>query len=185
MLQTVRTGRPFDHKEMEKQRGFLVYVTRTYPALVPYLKAIHLMLDSWRVGRDDEGWRMTGELAAHLQVDHVAPCFATSAPTTVLAVPRLEADLEALTTLMASPTPPERIIRSSRVMVALYGFGDASGSGFGSTIVGKNGILYRYGIWGSDLASCSSNYRELFNLTEAASSVVLARPRYYRLGFKS
>jgi hypothetical protein len=169
MLQTVRAGSHFDHKEMEKQRGFLVYVTRTYPALVPYLKGIYLTLDSWRDGRDDEGWRMQGELTAHLQVDHVAPCFASSAPTIVLAVPRLEADLEALTTLMASPTPPECIIRSSRVMVALNGFADASGAGFGSTIAGKNGIFFRYSIWGSDLASCSSNYRELFNLTEAAS----------------
>jgi hypothetical protein len=30
-------------------RGFLIYVAQTYPALVPYLKGISLTLDGWRV----------------------------------------------------------------------------------------------------------------------------------------
>jgi hypothetical protein len=34
-----------DHKVLERRRGFLLYVTRTYPAMVPYLKGIHLTLD--------------------------------------------------------------------------------------------------------------------------------------------
>jgi hypothetical protein len=34
------------HKTLESIRGFLVYVARTYTALVPYLKGIHLTLDS-------------------------------------------------------------------------------------------------------------------------------------------
>jgi hypothetical protein len=33
------------HKELLVDRGFLVYVTRTYPALVPYLKGFHLMIE--------------------------------------------------------------------------------------------------------------------------------------------
>jgi hypothetical protein len=36
----------FDFKTLEQQRGFLVYVSRTYPVMVPYLKGIHLTLDS-------------------------------------------------------------------------------------------------------------------------------------------
>jgi hypothetical protein len=28
------------HKNLESYRGFLVYVSRTYPAMVPYLKGI-------------------------------------------------------------------------------------------------------------------------------------------------
>ncbi len=35
------------HKELLSDRGFLVYVTRTYPALVPYLKAFHLTIEMW------------------------------------------------------------------------------------------------------------------------------------------
>jgi hypothetical protein len=45
------------HKELLSDRGFLVYVTRTYPAMVPYLKGFHLTIKMWRGGRDAEGWK--------------------------------------------------------------------------------------------------------------------------------
>ena len=48
------------HKGLERKRGFLIYVTRTYTSMVPYLKGIHLTLDSWRKGRDEEGWKVMG-----------------------------------------------------------------------------------------------------------------------------
>ena len=32
-------------KEFKSDRGFLVYISRTYPAMVPYLKGFHLMLE--------------------------------------------------------------------------------------------------------------------------------------------
>jgi hypothetical protein len=34
------------HKELERVRGFLVYVSMTYATMVPFLKGIHLTLDS-------------------------------------------------------------------------------------------------------------------------------------------
>ena len=46
------------HKELLSDRGFLVYVTRTYPAMVPYLKGFHLTIEMWRGGRDSEGWEL-------------------------------------------------------------------------------------------------------------------------------
>jgi hypothetical protein len=46
------------HKELLSERGFLVYVTRTYPAMVPYLKGFHLTIEMWRGGRDAEGWKI-------------------------------------------------------------------------------------------------------------------------------
>jgi hypothetical protein len=46
------------HKELLSDRGFLVYVTRTYPAMVPYLKGFHLTIEMWRGGRDSEGWKL-------------------------------------------------------------------------------------------------------------------------------
>ena len=52
-----------NHKILERRRGFLLYVTRTYPAMVPYLKGIHLTLDGWQKGRDNEGWKVTGREA--------------------------------------------------------------------------------------------------------------------------
>ena len=50
------TGR--DHKELLSDRGFLVYVTRTYPSIIPYLKGFHLTIKMWRGGRDLEGWKL-------------------------------------------------------------------------------------------------------------------------------
>jgi hypothetical protein len=43
-----------DFKSLESKRGFLIYVTRTYPSMVPYLKGMHLTLDSWRPNWDAE-----------------------------------------------------------------------------------------------------------------------------------
>ncbi|KAI2508968.1 hypothetical protein MHU86_5463 [Fragilaria crotonensis] len=48
------------HKQAERIRGFLIYVSRTYTAMVPYLKGLHLTLDFWRGGRDNEGWKIIG-----------------------------------------------------------------------------------------------------------------------------
>jgi hypothetical protein len=35
------------HEELLSDRGFLAYVTRTYPAMVPYLKGFHLTIVMW------------------------------------------------------------------------------------------------------------------------------------------
>ena len=48
------------HKELLSNQGFLVYVTRTYPAMVPYLKGFHLTIEMWRGGQDTEGWKLQG-----------------------------------------------------------------------------------------------------------------------------
>ena len=46
-----------EHKELERCRGFLVYVSRTYRPMKPYLRGVHKTIDSWRPGRDSEGWK--------------------------------------------------------------------------------------------------------------------------------
>eukprot|EP00980_Cylindrotheca_fusiformis_P024767 scaffold12423_cov140-Cylindrotheca_fusiformis.AAC.1 len=56
-LQSSKEG-SLDFKALEKKRGFLIYVTRTYPSMVPYLKGIHLTLDGWRSFRDEDGWKL-------------------------------------------------------------------------------------------------------------------------------
>ena len=48
-----------NHKRLESVRGFLVYVAGTFKAMVPYLKGIHLTLDSWRPNRDSDGWKLS------------------------------------------------------------------------------------------------------------------------------
>ena len=39
-----------EFKKLHSDRRFLVYVTQVYPAMKPYLKGFHLLLESWRGG---------------------------------------------------------------------------------------------------------------------------------------
>jgi hypothetical protein len=70
--------------------------------------------------------------------------------------------------MFAAPRPTIHYVRASKVVVALYGFADASGSGFGSSIqLSASQTHIRYGMWGRDAEDKSSNYRELRNLVES------------------
>jgi hypothetical protein len=88
------------------------------------------------------------------------------APVNLKPVPRLKDDLRALLVLTTSLSPLLRLVRPTSVRTVRYGFGDTSGSGFGSTFSAEDAILYRHGIWGVDEASNSFNWRELTNLVE-------------------
>jgi hypothetical protein len=46
-----------DYKQLRSNQGFLVYVTQAYPGMKLYLKEFHLLLESWRGGRDTKGWK--------------------------------------------------------------------------------------------------------------------------------
>jgi hypothetical protein len=46
-----------DHKALESDSVFLIYVSHAYPSMVPYLKGIHLKMFSWRKQRREEGWK--------------------------------------------------------------------------------------------------------------------------------
>jgi hypothetical protein len=48
-----------DRKRLEQIRGFLGYVTRTYPCMIPYMMGLHLTIDGWRKNRDGGGWQLT------------------------------------------------------------------------------------------------------------------------------
>lgn len=161
-----RDSNTFNHAELESIRGFLIYVLRTYPAFTPFLKGLHLTLDRWRPSRDQEGWKVLNVVRLHLDQTSFHAGHPSEPPEEVLGVPRLASDLEALTALFSPDTPPRRVVRSRQVLVTLYGFGDASGDGFGQTLMTPAGIKYTYGLWGSVLSSQSSNYREFRNLLE-------------------
>jgi hypothetical protein len=47
-----------DRKRLEQIRGFLGYVTPTYPCMIPYLIGLHLIMDGWRKNRDGSGWQL-------------------------------------------------------------------------------------------------------------------------------
>jgi hypothetical protein len=90
---------------LEQIRGFLIYVTCTYPCMVPYLIGLHMTIDSWRPNRKEDGWRYSAaemrlrseaedEVEDAIQYDH------TGAPRSITAVPRLSWDIGALAELM-------------------------------------------------------------------------------------
>jgi hypothetical protein len=82
--------------------------------------------------------------------------------------PRVKGDVETLCRLTESPEPPRRLIRSdNKVAMVRYGFGDASGAGFGSSLLVGDQLHYRTGTWIQSISDESSNYRELRNLVDA------------------
>ena len=143
-------------KLLESYRGSLVYVQRTYPVITPYLKGYHLTIDSWRHDRDQAGWRLPK--SQPLKGDYPA------APTQVFPVPRLLEDVRALLSLFDSPVPPTRFVRAKFIKTAIYGYADASESGFGSTLGTASALFFSHGIWTEAGSAMTSNYRELENL---------------------
>jgi hypothetical protein len=51
--------------------------------------------------------------------------------------------------------------------MVLYGYADASQTGFGSSFITLQGLQIRYGLWGRDISHQSSNFRELRNVADA------------------
>ena len=96
-----------------------------------------------------------------------------NAPQFVLPVNQLYDDLQCLRKLFEGDHPKVRHIRIKIISYAYYGFGDASGSGFGSSIERGSGLKIRHGLWGRDTNKMSSNYRELRNLVETVEEEVI------------
>ena len=105
------------HKRLEQIRGFLIYVSRTYRWMPPYLKGIHLTLDGWRPDRDAHGYRVQQkkpqvpsvwewESEAWIDVDmNSLDPDDLEAPETVRAAPRLRDDINALQMLTEGSNP--------------------------------------------------------------------------------
>ena len=78
-------------------------------------------------------------------------------PSTVTPVPRFHQCLDVLERIFDEDLPPVVNVRSTSCLVLVYGFVDASGSGFGSTLLVKGKVKYRIGTWSSAEDSNSSN----------------------------
>jgi hypothetical protein len=85
-------------------------------------------------------------------------------PKQVVPLQQLVDDVEALAAFLSESDPPILTDRSKVVQIVRYGFGDASGTGFGSTMETDMGLKYRIGVWGTDDEDESSNYKELENV---------------------
>jgi hypothetical protein len=173
-------------------QGFLVYVTQAYPGMKPYLKGFNLSLETWREGRDEDGWKLQPrkprdinqeeekdnhkgkpEGMESVKIKLVAQTAmgeenrGSGPPSGITkAVPRFKEDLEAILELASGGKPALRCVQSKRILTAYYSFGDASLADFGSTIQRPSGVHSRFGLWVKDEEDKSSNYRELRNLVD-------------------
>jgi len=170
MCRDVESSDEVDFKILESYRGFLVYFSRTYPACVPYLKGIHLTLDSWRPWRKEDGWKYSlRDIRTMLEGADVGEAIGCGEkpPGRVRVVPRLRDDLGALMELLEPETPPKRTVRPKQGASVVYGFGDASGSGFGTSFAGGGEVTYAHGLWDEEHKATTSNFRESANIVYA------------------
>jgi hypothetical protein len=185
-----REGTLLDRKRLESIRGFLLYLTRTYPNMTPHLKGLHLSIDGWRPDRDEAGWKLPSK--GRMSEARVK--------STLL---EQDEDGEWVERVLDKPNKVHAASRfrdDAFAMKAFFeraGFADASGEGFGgsfSTDGGKRGlkrgnstvveghklvegdevaadvdehVYYRFGQWCAEDSEESSNYRELKNLVDS------------------
>ena len=168
----------FDFKYLGNNRGFLCHLAMAYDLLFSFLKGFHLTLCSFLPKRNEQGWKMKDlEWIGFLEVSRSAgkltdeevqaaldikydPKFR---PKTITVVPRFH---QCLLACFDSDLPPIITERTSSVQLVIYGFVDASKSGFGSSIDYNGAIKYRIGTWGLDQDNESSSFREFCNLIE-------------------
>lgn len=174
-------GEPLPHKELERCRGFLIYVSRTYKPFVPYLRGLHLTLESWRDFRDKDGWKLVDKeiqmlMAGRKDYRPLPTLFGElerlkgEARTTVVAAPRLKGDVDALSQMTRAVRAPKVVRRSRKVVSAHYGLGDASGKGFGNGLVVDGVCHMEYGNWDGHHKDDHSNVKELTNLVIAVEN---------------
>ncbi|KAL7574514.1 hypothetical protein ACA910_015870 [Epithemia clementina (nom. ined.)] len=180
-LQKWASQQHINRKSLEKVQGFLVYVSLTFSAMVPYLKGLHLTLENWRPDRDADGWHMTPtEFAAYLQenkpkwvdLDEEPPSI--SPPAKVSPVPCFKEDVLSLAALTSAPDPPKVLVRPRAKAVAALLFGDASGAGLGTSLwlQGTSTIQAKHGVWTCAYGSRSSKFRELYNLVARTEALI-------------
>ena len=175
------TNAELEFKYLERVRGYLCHLAMTYNIIFPYLKGFHLTLCSHLPNRDEEGWKVKelewighlhnrlseGKISEEEYEETISLTYDTSkAPKMIKPVQRFKSCLKALESFFAMESPPIIMERTSNVQMAVYGFVDASKSGFGASIDYENGVRYRIGTWGKDTETESSNYREFANLVE-------------------
>ena len=138
----------FDYKRLESIRGFLCHLAMTYDLLFPFLKGFHLTLAQHLPCRDQEGWKIKEAAWAafcHREGLSMFDDNDYSPSITIKPVRRFFVCLNVLKKFFYTSIPPIVTERSLKVALVLYGFADASKSGFGASLQTKQGLRYRVG----------------------------------------
>jgi len=177
----VKKQTKLNFKMLEKIRGYLCHLAMTFDIIFPYLKGFHQTLCSYLPKRNDEGRKIRDlEWLGYLEQEKMAGRMSEeevdtllnfkydpkSRPETIKLLPRFYTCLDALLLFFDLDEPPKVTERSTDINFLVYGFVDASKSGFGASIDYNNSVRYRIGVWGVDEQEESSNYREFANLVE-------------------
>lgn len=169
------------YKTLERVRGFFCHLAMVYDIFFPYLKGFHLTLAAHLPNRDREGWKMkeedwygyvqgqveNGKLTQEEADDMIDSSKQDDIKTPERVTPVadfFEASIGALEEFMKIEEPPKVIVRRHASIIMMYGFLDASGSGFGSSLLRKNNVYYRIGTWNREESENSSNWKEFSNL---------------------
>ena len=54
-----------DYATLESDIGFLIHIAMAYPSMKPFLRGFYLTLNSWRSGRDKNGWKLSDKAYKH------------------------------------------------------------------------------------------------------------------------
>ena len=174
----------FCYKRIERIRGYFCHLAMVFTNFGPYLKGFHLTLAQHLPKRDDGGWKLSDtEWAAYVNgkieeghysrvegdalMEALGNDELPAAPIKVVPVKRFWECLDVLLLFMEPEIPPQIVVRSTTSLLVVYGFADASGSGFGNSLLIRGEVRYRIGVWGSDEKLNSSNWRELENLVQS------------------
>lgn len=175
---------PVNFKRLEVIRGYLCHMAMTYDVMSPFLKGLHLTLCRHLPTRDEQGWKLfDNAYLSYLRelIDQDKHSYnelkqplnpllfeEISIPVEVVPVDRVKNDFIFLRKMFAREESLEVMARSSNIVYLLYGFADASGTGFGSSVISRKGVRIRIGVWGKDEdEEETSNWREFKNSVEA------------------
>jgi hypothetical protein len=101
------------------------FLFQTNGEMVPYLKGIHLTINSWQPEQNEDRWKSTSTVETKCEMEK-----REKPPKLVRMVPRLCLDIEVLLDFTDQEKCPKVPVQPTGAAVAMYMFGDASGSGF-------------------------------------------------------
>ena len=107
------------------------------------------------------------ELQATVMQDSMLDCQNVQPPEMVKPVSRFWRCLEVLLEFIESETPPEVVVCTTNSILLVYGYANASGSGFGSSLLIHGDVKYCIGTWAQEEGGNSSKWRELENLVSS------------------
>ena len=164
-------------KELERDAGILVHVSMAFPSMKPFLRGFYLTMNSWRVDRNGDGWKMPwraykvfmalGRKAGAFEEEVLHHNRSEDAPEVVKVLPLFVDHVKVLCLMFESEEPALRLVRGCGVVEVMYVFGDASGEGFGASWWKSGSTRFRYCVWGEEGENTSSNYREFKNLVDS------------------